>query len=90
MTRLLDRMEKRALITGSARKMTRVVRPALLPEGLTVLKRLDQPVVSSQRQFRHVTATQLKTLIETSINCAPGSTTVVESRLRFSRQIKEK
>lgn len=67
MTRLLDRMEKRSLITRQRqRDDRRVVRTRITPEGLTILKRLDQPVRDlHKRQFRHMAAAQLKALIET-------------------------
>jgi len=67
MTRLLDRMEKRALITRQRQKDDRrVVKTRITAEGLTLLKRLDQPVRDlHKRQFQHISAAQLKNLIET-------------------------
>jgi DNA-binding MarR family transcriptional regulator len=67
MTRLLDRMEKRALITRQRQKDDRrVVKTRITAEGLSLLKRLDQPVRElHKRQFRHICAAQLKNLIET-------------------------
>jgi DNA-binding MarR family transcriptional regulator len=67
MTRLLDRMEKRFLITRQRQKDDRrVVKTRITPEGLTLLKRLDQPIRElHKRQFRHIAAGQLKALIET-------------------------
>jgi len=67
MTRLLDRMEKRFLITRQRQKDDRrVVKTRITPEGLTLLKRLDQPIRElHKRQFRHMAAGQLKALIET-------------------------
>ncbi len=66
MTRLLDRMEKRGLITR-ARQTTdrRVVKTRITPAGLSLLKGLDQPVRElHKRQFRHMPAARLKTLAE--------------------------
>jgi DNA-binding MarR family transcriptional regulator len=67
MTRLLDRMEKRALITRQRQKDDRrVVKTRITAEGLTLLKRLDQPVRDlHKRQFQDISAAQLKNLIET-------------------------
>jgi DNA-binding MarR family transcriptional regulator len=67
MTRLLDRMEKRALITRQRQKDDRrVVKTRITAEGLSLLKRLDQPVRElHKRQFRHICAAQLKNLIQT-------------------------
>ena len=67
MTRLLDRMEKRGLIVRERQKDDRrVVKTRITAEGLTLLKRLDQPVRDlHKRQFQHISAAQLKNLIET-------------------------
>ena len=67
MTRLLDRMEKRGLITRERQSDDRrVVKTRITAEGLTLLKRLDQPVRDlHKRQFQHISAAQLKNLIET-------------------------
>jgi MarR family transcriptional regulator, organic hydroperoxide resistance regulator len=67
MTRLLDRMEKRALITRQRQKDDRrVVKTRVTPDGLTLLRRLDRPVGElHKRQFRDLTASQLRHLIET-------------------------
>jgi MarR family transcriptional regulator, organic hydroperoxide resistance regulator len=64
MTRLLDRMEKRALITRQRQKDDRrVVKTRITPEGLDLLKGLDQPVRElHKRQFRHMPASRLKAL----------------------------
>lgn len=66
MTRLLDRMEKRGLITRQRQKDDRrVVQTCITVEGLDFLKRLDQPVRElHKRQFRHMSAARLKTLAE--------------------------
>src|SRR5579862_8702172 len=64
MTRLLDRMDKRALITRQRQKDDRrVVKTRITPEGLELLKGLDQPVRElHKRQFRHMPAARLKAL----------------------------
>ena len=66
MTRLLDRMEKRALITRQRQKDDRrVVKTRITPVGLDLLKTLDQPVREMhKRQFRHMPAARLKVLSE--------------------------
>jgi DNA-binding MarR family transcriptional regulator len=51
-TRLLDRMEKRKLISRSRdKKDRRVVLPRITAEGLDVLARLDQPVRDMHRRL---------------------------------------
>jgi DNA-binding MarR family transcriptional regulator len=67
MTRLLDRMEKRDLITRKRQQDDRrVVKTRITPEGLVILRKLDQPIRElHKRQFRHLSATQLKSLIDT-------------------------
>jgi DNA-binding MarR family transcriptional regulator len=64
MTRLLDRMEKRGLITRERQTDDRrVVKTRITPQGLSLLKTLDQPVHELHKhQFRHIPATRLKTL----------------------------
>ena len=63
-TRLLDRMEKRGLITRERQTQDRrVVKTRITAQGLSLLKTLDQPVRElHQRQFQHMTARQTKTL----------------------------
>ena len=63
-TRLLDRMEKRGLITRERQtEDRRVVKTRVTSQGLALLKTLDQPVRElHKRQFRHVSASRLKTL----------------------------
>jgi DNA-binding MarR family transcriptional regulator len=63
-TRLLDRMEKRGLITRERQKDDRrVVKARIAPHGLALLKPLDQPMRDlHKRQFRHMTGARLKTL----------------------------
>ena len=73
-TRLLDRMEKRALITRQRQKDDRrVVKTRITAEGLTLLKRLDQPIRELHKcQFRGIAVAQLKTLIETLDQIVPA------------------
>ena len=64
MTRLLDRMETRGLITrvrGTADR--RVVLTRITSQGLSILKTLDQPVHELHvSQFRHMPRARLNTL----------------------------
>jgi len=64
MTRLLDRMEKRRLITRMRQTDDRrVIKTRVTRQGLDILKALDQPVRElHKRQFRHMTAARLKAL----------------------------
>jgi MarR family transcriptional regulator, organic hydroperoxide resistance regulator len=64
MTRLLDRMEKRGMITRERQTDDRrVIKTRITPHGLDILKSLDQPVREAhQRQFRHISAARLKLL----------------------------
>jgi DNA-binding MarR family transcriptional regulator len=66
MTRLLDRMEKRRLITRVRQTDDRrVIKTRITSEGLHILKALDQPVCElHKRQFRHVSATRLRILAD--------------------------
>lgn len=66
MTRLLDRMEKRGLISRERQTDDRrVVKTRITPAGLALLKGLDQPVRElHKRQFRHMPAARLKTLAQ--------------------------
>jgi DNA-binding MarR family transcriptional regulator len=66
MTRLLDRMEKHNLITRERQKADRrVIKTRITPEGLKLLKRLDQPVHDLHRkQFCHLPLARLKRLAE--------------------------
>ena len=63
-TRLLDRMEKRGLITRERQTDDRrVVKTRITPQGLSLLKTLDQPIHALHKhQFRHISAPRLKTL----------------------------
>lgn len=65
-TRLLDRMEKRGLITRERQTDDRrVVLTRITPKGLQALKPLDQPVHElHKRQFRHMPVARLKALAE--------------------------
>jgi DNA-binding MarR family transcriptional regulator len=62
MTRLLDRMEKRGLITRQRQSNDRrVVKARITPRGLEILKRLDRPVHDlHKRQFQHISQRRLK------------------------------
>jgi DNA-binding MarR family transcriptional regulator len=66
MTRLLDRMEKRGLITRERQSDDRrVVKTRITAQGLSLLKTFDQPVHDlHRRQFRHMSATRLKILYD--------------------------
>ena len=66
MTRLLDRMEKRSLITRQRQKDDRrVVKTRITPAGLEVLKGLDQPIRElHNRQFQHIPPARLKILAD--------------------------
>lgn len=63
-TRLLDRMENRGLITRERQKDDRrVVKARITPHGLALLKPLDQPIRDlHKRQFRHMAGARLKIL----------------------------
>jgi DNA-binding MarR family transcriptional regulator len=65
-TRLLDRLEKRALITRwRETKDRRLVLARITPEGLKILDRLDEPVQDTHReQLGHLGRERLKTLAE--------------------------
>jgi DNA-binding MarR family transcriptional regulator len=64
MTRLLDRLEKRSLITRVRQTDDRrVIKTRITPQALSLLKTLDQPVRElHKRQFRHMSSARLKTL----------------------------
>jgi len=65
-TRLLDRMEKRGLITRERQTDDRrVVKTRITQEGLDLIKPLDQPMRDlHKRQFRHMAAARLKILYD--------------------------
>jgi DNA-binding MarR family transcriptional regulator len=66
MTRLLDRMEKRSLITRERQtRDRRVIKARITPVGLEILKKLDAPIDDlHKKQFRHLAASKLKVLAE--------------------------
>jgi DNA-binding MarR family transcriptional regulator len=66
MTRMLDRMEKRGWITRQRQKDDRrVIKTRITPDGLKLLKKLDQPVHDLHKsQFGHMAANRLKQLAE--------------------------
>jgi DNA-binding MarR family transcriptional regulator len=66
MTRLLDRMEKRGLISRERQKDDRrVVKARITAAGLRLLKSLDQPVRERhKRQFGHMAPARLTALVE--------------------------
>jgi DNA-binding MarR family transcriptional regulator len=66
MTRLLDRMEKRSLITRERQtEDRRVIKTRIAPAGLEILKKLDAPVDElHKKQFRHISALKLKVLAD--------------------------
>ncbi len=63
-TRLLDRLEKRGLISRCREtEDRRTVMARIAPEGLKLLARLDQPVLSThRRQLGHLGAKRLRAL----------------------------
>jgi DNA-binding MarR family transcriptional regulator len=65
-TRLLDRLEKRALITRCRPESDRrVVRAAITPSGLKLLAGLDPVIEKAHRnQLGHMSQKDLKTLIQ--------------------------
>jgi DNA-binding MarR family transcriptional regulator len=65
-TRLLDRLEKRELISRCREtKDRRTVMVRIAPEGLKLLARLDEPIVTAHRkQLGHLGREQLRTLSE--------------------------
>jgi DNA-binding MarR family transcriptional regulator len=84
-TRLLDRMEKRGLITRERQTDDRrVVKTRITAAGLSALKALDAPVhAMHQRQFEHLSAAQLKTLANLLRTFEEG---LPSSRLRTATQ----
>ena len=66
MTRMLDRMEKRSLITRERQQEDRrVVRARITEEGLKLLKKLDAPVRElHKKQFASLNLARQKTLLE--------------------------
>jgi len=66
MTRLLDRMEKRSLITRERQTQDRrVIKARISPTGLEILKKLDAPIDElHKKQFHHLAASQVRALAE--------------------------
>jgi len=76
MTRLLDRMDKRGLITRERQTDDRrVIKARITAQGLDILKKIDIPIQElHKRQFLHMGATRLKTLaaaLEETISKTP-------------------
>ncbi len=65
-TRLLDRLEKRGLISRCREaRDRRTVMARISPEGLQALARLDEPVLAAhRRQLGHLGRERLRTLAE--------------------------
>ncbi|HWQ54594.1 MAG TPA: MarR family transcriptional regulator [Bryobacteraceae bacterium] len=70
-TRLLDRLEKRGLISRSRESRDRrMVMTRIAPEGLNVLARLDRPVQEAHRkQLGHLGRERLRLLAELMAAC---------------------
>jgi DNA-binding MarR family transcriptional regulator len=66
LTRLLDRLEARGLVSRERdARDRRVVLASITPEALKLLEQLDDPVEASLRQsLAHVPKARLKTLLE--------------------------
>ena len=66
MTRLLDRMEKRELITRERQLQDRrVVKARITSEGLKLLKKMDAPIRELHKsQFARMSSAHLKTLLD--------------------------
>src|SRR6267142_6364735 len=66
MTRLLDRMEKRDLITRERQTDDRrVVKTRITPQALSLLKTLDHPIRElHKKQFAHIANARVKELAE--------------------------
>ena len=65
-TRLLDRLEARGLLTRTRDQQDRrVITARISPEGQRLLEELDQPIAEVDRQpLQHLGEQQLRTLIE--------------------------
>jgi DNA-binding MarR family transcriptional regulator len=72
MTRLLDRMEKRELITRERQKEDRrVVKARITDEGLKLLGKMDTPMRELHKgQFAHMTSARLKSLMDLLVEVA--------------------
>ena len=75
MTRLLDRMEKRSLVTRERQSEDRrVIKTRITPAGLEILKKLDAPVDElHKKQFRHISAAKLKALADVLEEAFPAA-----------------
>ena len=64
-TRLLDRLEARGLVSRAReRSDRRVVTSRITAQGLRMLKQLDEPIsLLHRRQFRHIPARRLRLLV---------------------------
>ena len=73
MTRLLDRMEKRQLITRERQTLDRrVVLTCITAEGLKLLKKLDGPIREfHKKQFAHISPSKIKALSEMLVELSP-------------------
>ncbi len=65
-TRLLDRLERRGLVTRArTAEDRRVVRTRITPAGLDLLKGLDGPIADThRRQLGHLQAARLRNLLD--------------------------
>ena len=93
-TRLLDRMEKRNLITRERQSDDRrVVKTYVTPEGLEVLKTLDRPVSAlHKRQFQGIAPAKLKVLaamLEEIRSQQGGAESDCDSRSRVLNKSKQ-
>lgn len=75
-TRLVDRLEKRGLISRCREtKDRRTVLVRIAPQGLKLLARLDEPVQDAHRkQLGHLGRGRLRALTELLIACRSGLT----------------
>lgn len=73
-TRLVDRLERRVLISRSREtKDRRTVLVRITPEGLKLLARLDEPVQEAHRkQLGHLGRNRLRALTELLVACRGG------------------
>ncbi len=74
-TRLLDRLEKRGLIRRFRLDSDRRrVKACILPPGLAILARLDEPVRRTHRdQLGHLAPTRLRQMLDMLRACRPTS-----------------
>jgi DNA-binding MarR family transcriptional regulator len=91
-TRLLDRMEKQDLITRERQSDDRrVVKTRVTAQGLEILKKLDQPVREThKRQFKSMSASQLKTLTALLEELRAGNPKHSGSTTRLKHKQKQK